>query len=245
MRVLLAGGEVGRKAEDLDELDALDLADDPVELALVQRAPELPALAEAVGRAADKRIQVAVRRVADVLLDALQVGVDRGLEVHDDADAVELDGKELEAHPDHAPLVEVLGDLGQERLVGEALVRIAKETGVVAMAGHVRRFNPSHQYVHKKIQRGELKIQQMDVEIDFFRRKNMNAAGQPRRLDRPPVVASRGAYHRFVSVPDRRDHLRLLCGPGADPSAAWHRHGHGHRRQGPLRRHSDAIVVVQ
>src|ERR1700678_898541 len=62
----------------------------------------------------------------------------------------------------------------------EALVRIAKETGVVAMAGHVRRFNPSHQYIHKKIAKGELKIQQMDVQTYFFRRKNMNAAGQPR-----------------------------------------------------------------
>ena len=62
----------------------------------------------------------------------------------------------------------------------EALVQIAKETGVVAMAGHVRRFNPSHQWVHKRIQKGELKIQQMDVQTYFFRRKNMNAAGQPR-----------------------------------------------------------------
>jgi hypothetical protein len=62
----------------------------------------------------------------------------------------------------------------------EALVRIAKETGVVAMGGHVRRFNPSHHFVHKKIQKGELKIQQMDVQTYFFRRENMNAAGQPR-----------------------------------------------------------------
>jgi 2-hydroxy-4-carboxymuconate semialdehyde hemiacetal dehydrogenase len=62
----------------------------------------------------------------------------------------------------------------------ENLVKIAKETGVVAMGGHVRRFNPSHQYVHKKIKAGELKIQQMDVQTYFFRRKNMNAAGQPR-----------------------------------------------------------------
>src|SRR4051794_32134845 len=62
----------------------------------------------------------------------------------------------------------------------ENLVKIAKETGVVAMGGHVRRFNPSHQYVHKKITKGELKIQQMDVQTYFFRRKNMNAAGQPR-----------------------------------------------------------------
>ena len=57
---------------------------------------------------------------------------------------------------------------------------IAKETGVVAMGGHVRRFNPSHQWVHKKIAKGELKIQQMDVQTYFFRRKNINAAGQPR-----------------------------------------------------------------
>jgi 2-hydroxy-4-carboxymuconate semialdehyde hemiacetal dehydrogenase len=62
----------------------------------------------------------------------------------------------------------------------EALAKIAKETGVVAMGGHVRRFNPSHQFVHNKIKNGELKIQQMDVQTYFFRRKNMNAAGQPR-----------------------------------------------------------------
>jgi 2-hydroxy-4-carboxymuconate semialdehyde hemiacetal dehydrogenase len=62
----------------------------------------------------------------------------------------------------------------------EALVKIAKETGVIAMGGHVRRFNPSHQYVHKKIVKGELKIQQMDVQTYFFRRKNINAAGNPR-----------------------------------------------------------------
>ncbi len=62
----------------------------------------------------------------------------------------------------------------------ENLVKIAKETGVTAMGGHVRRFNPSHQYVHKKIEKGELKIQQMDVQTYFFRRKNINAAGNAR-----------------------------------------------------------------
>src|SRR6202140_468428 len=62
----------------------------------------------------------------------------------------------------------------------ESLVKIARETGVVAMGGHVRRFNPSHQWVHKRIQKGELKIQQMDVQTYFFRRKNINAAGNPR-----------------------------------------------------------------
>ncbi|MBV8713840.1 MAG: Gfo/Idh/MocA family oxidoreductase [Chloroflexi bacterium] len=62
----------------------------------------------------------------------------------------------------------------------ERLVSVARETGVTAMAGHVRRFNPSHQWVHKKIEAGELYIQQMDVQTYFFRRQNMNAAGQPR-----------------------------------------------------------------
>src|SRR5258706_6703352 len=62
----------------------------------------------------------------------------------------------------------------------EALAKIAKETGVIAMGGHVRRFNPSHQWVHKRIKKGELKIQQMDVQTYSFRRTNINAAGNPR-----------------------------------------------------------------
>jgi 2-hydroxy-4-carboxymuconate semialdehyde hemiacetal dehydrogenase len=62
----------------------------------------------------------------------------------------------------------------------EKLVAIAKETGVTAMAGHVRRFNPSHQWVHNRIAKGELKVLQMDVQTYFFRRTNMNAAGKPR-----------------------------------------------------------------
>ncbi len=63
----------------------------------------------------------------------------------------------------------------------ENLVKIAKETGVTAMGGHVRRFNPKrNEYIHKKIAKGELKIQQMDVQTYFFRRKNINAAGNAR-----------------------------------------------------------------
>jgi 2-hydroxy-4-carboxymuconate semialdehyde hemiacetal dehydrogenase len=62
----------------------------------------------------------------------------------------------------------------------ELLVKTQEETGVICMGGHTRRFNPSHQYIHKKIKAGELKIQQMDVQTYFFRRTNMNAAGAPR-----------------------------------------------------------------
>jgi 2-hydroxy-4-carboxymuconate semialdehyde hemiacetal dehydrogenase len=62
----------------------------------------------------------------------------------------------------------------------ELLVNTQKETGVVCMGGHTRRFNPSHQWVHKKIKAGEFTVLQMNVQTYFFRRTNMNAAGQPR-----------------------------------------------------------------
>ncbi len=62
----------------------------------------------------------------------------------------------------------------------EAVVALQQQTGLVAMCGHTRRFNPSHQYVNKKIAAGEFKIQQMDVQTYFFRRTNMNALGQAR-----------------------------------------------------------------
>ncbi len=62
----------------------------------------------------------------------------------------------------------------------ERLVRVQKETGLIAMGGHTRRFNPSHQWVHNRIKKGELHIQQMNVQTYFFRRTNMNALGQAR-----------------------------------------------------------------
>ncbi|HTC44117.1 MAG TPA: Gfo/Idh/MocA family oxidoreductase [Steroidobacteraceae bacterium] len=62
----------------------------------------------------------------------------------------------------------------------EKVLALQQETGLIAMAGHTRRFNPSHQWIHKRIQSGELKVQQMDVQTYFFRRTNMNALGKPR-----------------------------------------------------------------
>ncbi|MBU6502749.1 MAG: Gfo/Idh/MocA family oxidoreductase [Burkholderiales bacterium] len=68
-----------------------------------------------------------------------------------------------------------------DTLVGaREVVALQRQTGLVAMAGHTRRFNPSHQYVHNRIAAGEFNIQQMDVQTYFFRRTNMNALGQPR-----------------------------------------------------------------
>jgi 2-hydroxy-4-carboxymuconate semialdehyde hemiacetal dehydrogenase len=62
----------------------------------------------------------------------------------------------------------------------QAVDRVQRETGLVCMVGHTRRFNPSHQWIHNRITAGELNIQQMDVQTYFFRRKNMNALGEPR-----------------------------------------------------------------
>jgi 2-hydroxy-4-carboxymuconate semialdehyde hemiacetal dehydrogenase len=62
----------------------------------------------------------------------------------------------------------------------EEVARLQQATGKVAMVGHTRRFNPSHQWVHNRIAAGEFHIQQMDVQTYFFRRTNMNALGQPR-----------------------------------------------------------------
>ena len=71
------------------------------------------------------------------------------------------------------PLCDVLKE-------GEEVLALQQQTGRVAMCGHTRRFNPSHQWVHQKIQAGQFNIQQMDVQTYFFRRTNMNALGQPR-----------------------------------------------------------------
>jgi 2-hydroxy-4-carboxymuconate semialdehyde hemiacetal dehydrogenase len=62
----------------------------------------------------------------------------------------------------------------------DAVVAEQKKTGLVAMCGHTRRFNPSHQYVNQQITSGKFNIQQMDVQTYFFRRTNTNALGQAR-----------------------------------------------------------------
>ena len=71
------------------------------------------------------------------------------------------------------PLCDVLAE-------GEEVARLAQASALVAMCGHTRRFNPSHQWVHNKITAGEFNIQQMDVQTYFFRRSNINALGQAR-----------------------------------------------------------------
>ena len=79
-------------------------------------------------------------------------------------------GKHVEVE---IPLCDALAD-------GQAVAAKAAETGLVAMVGHTRRFNPSHQWVRRRITDDGFHIQQMDVQTYFLRRSNLNALGEPR-----------------------------------------------------------------
>ena len=79
-------------------------------------------------------------------------------------------GKHVEVE---IPMADSLAD-------AEELVAVQNDTGLIAMAGQTRRFNPSHQWIHNKIQAGELNLQHLVVQTYFFRRSNLNAEGKPR-----------------------------------------------------------------
>ncbi len=134
-----------------------------------------------VGRELDKTQEVATKygiphaaaELADSLkiaqLDAVILATPTQLHASQTLACLEA-GKHVQVE---IPLCDVLKD-------GEAVVQRARETGLVAMCGHTRRFNPSHQWVRQRIVTDEFHIQQMDVQTYFFRRTNMNALGQPR-----------------------------------------------------------------
>ena len=114
-------------------------------------------------------------------------GLDLGAELgRSDVDAVIL----ASPTPLHASQARAAMEAGKHVLVeipmadnladAERVVEVQEKTGVVAMAGHTRRFNPSHQWVHNRVRTGELKVLQMVVRTHFFRRTNMNALGKPR-----------------------------------------------------------------
>ena len=76
--------------------------------------------------------------------------------------------------------VQVEIPLADSLVDAEAVLATQRATGLVAMVGHTRRFNPSHQYLHQKFASGAAAVQQMDVQTYFFRRQNMNAKGEAR-----------------------------------------------------------------
>ena len=76
--------------------------------------------------------------------------------------------------------VEIEIPLADTWKAAQAVARTQRETGRVCMVGHTRRYNPSHQWLHRRIRSEELSIQQLNVQTFFFRRENINAAGEPR-----------------------------------------------------------------
>jgi 2-hydroxy-4-carboxymuconate semialdehyde hemiacetal dehydrogenase len=134
-----------------------------------------------VGRDRDKTREVArkygVAHVAAELGEALaQPGVDAAIL----CTPTQLHARQAIECLEAGKHVQVEIPLADSWADAEAVVRAQQRTGLVCMVGHTRRFNPSHQWVRNRIVRGELRIQQMDVQTYFFRRSNLNALGQPR-----------------------------------------------------------------
>ena len=165
MRICVAGapGAFGRK-----HLDALGVIDGVGVTSVVGGEPD-----DMEGFARDRGIGHWTRDLGDSL-------------ARDDVDAVIL-ATPTQLHAEQAiaamragkhvmieiPMADSLKD-------AEDIARVQRETGLVAMVDHVRRFNPSHQWVHNRIKAGELTLQQLDVQTFFFRRTNINAEGKPR-----------------------------------------------------------------
>lgn len=164
MRIALAGaGAFGEK-----HLDGLKLIDGVEITSIISRRLEQ---AEEVAR------KYGAKHFSTDLADALS---------RDDVDAVilctptQMHAEQAIACLNAGKHVQVEIPLADSWFDAQAVLDKQKETGLVCMIGHTRRFNPSHQYVHNRIVGGQFNVQQMDVQTYFFRRKNMNAKGEAR-----------------------------------------------------------------
>ncbi|MDQ8757425.1 Gfo/Idh/MocA family oxidoreductase [Sphingosinicella sp. LHD-64] len=164
MRIALAGaGAFGEK-----HLDGLEIIDGVEIVSVISRRAE---------QAADVAAKYGARHSGTELEEALAL---------DDVDAVilctptQMHAAQAIACMNAGKHVQVEIPLADSWADSEAVLAKQRETGLVCMVGHTRRFNPSHQYVHNKIVAGDFNIQQMDVQTYFFRRKNMNAKGEAR-----------------------------------------------------------------
>jgi 2-hydroxy-4-carboxymuconate semialdehyde hemiacetal dehydrogenase len=138
-------------------------------------------IASVISRRADQAAEVAAKYGAPHSGTELSEALER-----DDVDAVilctptQMHAEQAIACMDAGKHVQVEIPLSDSWADAQAVVEKQRETGLVCMVGHTRRFNPSHQYVHNKITAGELNVLQMDVQTYFFRRTNINAKGEPR-----------------------------------------------------------------
>lgn len=164
MKIVMVGqGAFGQK--HLDGLQKIDGAE------VVSLAGGKPESVEAVAR------KYGIPHWTSNLDEALeQPGVDAAIiasptQMHADQAVQCLEaGKHVEIE---IPVADSLAD-------AERILKAQQSSGLIAMAGHTRRFNPSHQWVHDRIIAGELKLQHLVVQTFFFRRENINLEGKPR-----------------------------------------------------------------
>ena len=164
MRIALAGaGAFGMK--HLDGLARIDGAEVVALVGRRQEQVEEVAAKYGIGQATTELGEVLARDDVDavILCTPTQLHASQAIDVM-------RSGKHVQVE---IPLADAWAD-------AEEVDKVQKETGKVAMVGHTRRFNPSHQWVHNRIAAGELTIFQMDVQTYFLRRTNLNALGQPR-----------------------------------------------------------------
>jgi 2-hydroxy-4-carboxymuconate semialdehyde hemiacetal dehydrogenase len=164
MRIALAGaGAFGEKHLDgLQKIDGVEI------VSIISRRPE---------QAAEVAAKYGAKHSGTELSEAL---------ARDDVDAVilctptQMHAAQAIACMEAGKHVQVEIPLSDNWPDAEAVLKKQQETGLTCMVGHTRRFNPSHQFVHNRILAGEFHVQQMDVQTYFFRRRNMNAKGEPR-----------------------------------------------------------------
>ena len=164
IRIALAGGGAfgAKHAAALKRIDGVELT--TIVSSSVESAQQFAA-EQGVGRGVGSLDEVLAMDDVDAVILATPTPMHA-----DQTRAVLGAGKHVQVE---IPLADSLAD-------AEACLEAQQRTGLVAMVGHTRRFNPSHQWVHQRIEAGDLHLQQMDVQTYFFRRKNLNALGQPR-----------------------------------------------------------------
>jgi 2-hydroxy-4-carboxymuconate semialdehyde hemiacetal dehydrogenase len=165
MRVCVAGAYGAFGIKHLDAIAAIEGVTVTSVMGPTQAKIEALAAARGIGHCASALAECLARDDVDAVILSTPTGLHA-----EQAIACMKAGKHVLVE---IPMADNLAD-------SQAVVAMQKQTGLVAMAGQVRRFNPSHQWIHNKIKAGELKIQAMDVETYFFRRSNMNARGEPR-----------------------------------------------------------------
>jgi 2-hydroxy-4-carboxymuconate semialdehyde hemiacetal dehydrogenase len=164
MKIILAGaGAFGAK-----HLDAIRIIGDVEVVSLVGRTLEPTRVM------ADK---YGIEHVTTDLSEALRRP---GVEAAILATPTQLHAEQAEACLKAGKHVQVEIPLADNWSDAQGVAQLQEKTGLICMVGHTRRFNPSHQWIHKRIARGELALQQLDVQTYFFRRTNINALGQPR-----------------------------------------------------------------